>query len=249
MPPFDLGEQRRRIRRIPCFACLLIAFALASAGCSDNADPTSGASSTTAGSTSSSASSGTGGAGGTGGMASTGGAGGMGGMTGSTGGAGGGASSTASAGGSDGGPMCEPAPPACNAPDQCGALVTFQEVAADAPAPLGGGTPDGTYVLTAMNLYTGPNGMNGPAGIQSKLTMAFSGGAYTQSSETILGGFPPQIDGISGMFATAGTSLTLTRTCPPPTKVVSGTYTLSGDVLMIYDPMPAYVAEAVLMKQ
>ncbi|HEX7478680.1 MAG TPA: hypothetical protein VF331_12800 [Polyangiales bacterium] len=98
---------------------------------------------------------------------------------------------------------------ACNAVVDDGPLVTMTAVASAAPSPVGGTIADGTYVLSAATLYTGPGG-----------STAASGGAFSGVFQ-IKGTTMLQVGTVSGKeeryvttFTTSGTTLSTNDTCP-----------------------------------
>ena len=148
-------------------------------------------------------------------------------------------------------PGCDPAAPECNAPPQCGAFLPLVEIPQDAPAPLGGGIPDGLYVMIGYNRFTGPGGTSGPVpGYALRFTIAFQGGAaYTSSLEVMSGGPSTQSYGGSGAVVTLGLDVDLEPDCPAGESKTSLTHTLNGNVLHLYEQLPSSVSETVLEKQ
>jgi hypothetical protein len=112
----------------------------------------------------------------------------------------------------------------CNTLANTAATVTTQQVASDPPAPEGGTVADGTYTLTQVDIYTGPNGPAGPSGT-AQTTLKISGSTVQVASS----GQPTTrtVD-----LATSGTSFTSTDTCPD-TTVLRGTYTATATTFAI----------------
>ncbi len=120
--------------------------------------------------------------------------------------------------------------PICNALSSTGTPVPQQNVASAAPVPMGGPLPgDGTYVLTASSIYTGPGGASGPTGLSVQWTEVWSGvtasgGNYQRvnvSSTSI-----PYTE--SGAFTVSGTMLTVTPSCPDSRSSTALSYDSDG---------------------
>src|SRR5580692_2397969 len=68
------------------------------------------------------------------------------------------------------------AAPACNTLANVAAVVTTQQIAAEPPALQGGAISDGTYALTSVAIYTGPDGPAGASGTE-QVTIEVAGGS------------------------------------------------------------------------
>jgi Lipocalin-like domain len=132
---------------------------------------------------------------------------------------------------SSSGPCDKGAGNLCDAGSSCATtvnaacVVTTVEGKGTAPAFTGGAIADGTYALTAATAY-GPS--NGTVGQKQRITWVFAGTSFTlvQDSDTSCNSAPTG----SGTFATSGTQLTLTLTCPASDSPTFD-YTATGDTL------------------
>lgn len=190
----------------------------------------------------------TGGAAGTGSSTTSGGMGGMGGG----GGAGGQTASSSSGtagGGGAGGSGCSAAAQ-CGAPEACGPWATVEQIAMDPPAPTSGPIAEGTYELSAHNVYTGPGGASGPFGDkrQSRLTLAMSAGAYLLTNASISQSAPLSIVVQGGSYAVSAGMLALNGTCPSA-AALSLAYTATGSTLSLRVPNGTTLDELVLAKK
>ncbi len=100
---------------------------------------------------------------------------------------------------------------ACNAIDNVADVVTTTRVAEAYPKLAGGTIADGTYVVTAVTEYTGAGGATGPrAGDTMKQTLRLAGGKF-EIARIQDGGAEKRS---AGTFTTAGSTFTMTGTCP-----------------------------------
>jgi hypothetical protein len=113
----------------------------------------------------------------------------------------------------------------CNMLANSAAVITYSQVSQNPPTPQGGTMVDGTYFMTAANIYTGPNGPSGPSGM-AQTTIQVTAGTI-QIVET---GQPPTQ---TVTLATSGTSFTATQTCPG-SKVTQGSYTATPATILIF---------------
>jgi len=116
------------------------------------------------------------------------------------------------------------APVACNTLVNSAPSITVEQVASDPPAPQGGIPVDGTYVLSAAVIYTGPAGPTGPSGTSQ--TMIQITGSTIQVVST---GEPPTR---TVTFTTSGTSLDSVDTCPD-TDTRPGSYTATPTTFVV----------------
>ena len=102
----------------------------------------------------------------------------------------------------------------CNSVPNGASIVQQQNVATAPPTPAGGPTPiaDGTYYVTAWNIYTGAGGVSGPTGSATQFTSVIQGSTY-QVVEFVTGLNPSGLVQ-NGTFTTSGSSITITGTCP-----------------------------------
>jgi hypothetical protein len=127
----------------------------------------------------------------------------------------------------------------CNTLAQIGGSVTIQRVATAPPtlSTTGGAIPSGTYVLTALTLYTGPGGATGSFGT-TKLTTtitAVTGGMNGQSIDDDPGATTSHRSTTTSVF-TGSNSFTQTWTCRYPLPLIgplNGTYEVSGTTLKL----------------
>lgn len=117
----------------------------------------------------------------------------------------------------------------CNGLTNSGPLVVANQVAEDAPAPLGGTIVDGTYYLTASIVYTGPGGATGPIG---------SGGAEThvyRSGELRL--VVTDGEGTRSamlLYLTNGNEITFVFECPDLAPPPFEAYTATAQAVTLY---------------
>jgi hypothetical protein len=114
---------------------------------------------------------------------------------------------------------------ACNALADTAQPVTVQQLAMDPPMPSGGTIADGSYELTGVDIYTGPNGPSGPSG------MAQDTIAITGSTVQIVGSGTPERRTVT--LATQGSAFTATDTCPD-SNVTTGGYSVTAPGLLIF---------------
>jgi hypothetical protein len=106
-----------------------------------------------------------------------------------------------------GGNLCASAPScATTVNGACG--ITTASAAGALPAFTGGTISDGTYFLTSATSY----GNNGSAGQTQRITMSFTGGAFTLVQDSDVG--CNSAPSAAGTASTSGTQLTLSITCP-----------------------------------
>lgn len=113
---------------------------------------------------------------------------------------------------------------ACNALTNAASPVTGTEVAQNPPTLVGGTIVDGTYFLTALTTYTGPQGPTGSSGM-SQTTIKISGGTIQVAAN----GTPATRN---ATLTTTGDQFTSTDTCPD-TSVIQGTYTATATTLVV----------------
>jgi hypothetical protein len=119
------------------------------------------------------------------------------------------------------------APAVCNTLVDVAPVVTVTQVASDPPAPLGGTIADGTYAMTDVTIYTGPQGPTGPTG-SAQTTIQVSGSTV----QVVSSGAPPTR---TVTLAISGSAFTSTDSCPD-TKVSQGHYTATATSLVILLP-------------
>lgn len=130
--------------------------------------------------------------------------------------------------------------------------VQTTNVAADLPAPAGGTIVDGTYYLTAENVYTGPGGASGPTGVTVANVVVIQGGTVQFASRRS-GAEVGEERGTLG-YEVSGAELLLTPLCGlGPGQAESNGFTATGNVLRLIEPPPAGTLEpgkeAVLTRQ
>jgi hypothetical protein len=84
---------------------------------------------------------------------------------------------------------------------------------------------DGTYILTADTIYTGPGGSVGPTGVVNASALKIQGNTF----EVVRNG-----QTFSGTFTTQSTTLTLNIQCPGATTTPAQ-FTATAGALKIYD--------------
>jgi hypothetical protein len=116
---------------------------------------------------------------------------------------------------------------ACNNLVNSAPLITIKEVAADPSPPQGGTIADGTYWLTDLSIYTGPNGPWGPVG-SARTTWQIAGGVVQIATNM---GLPPTY---TLEVVASGSSLEINQLCPPYSpQTVSFTATTSTFIMYV----------------
>jgi hypothetical protein len=105
--------------------------------------------------------------------------------------------------------------------------ATEMMVAQAQPQPVGGAVADGTYFLTALTHYTGPQGMMGPGNFKLFQTLVLTAGSYQTVSHD---GNNPELN-VNGTykFDTNTKQFSVTPLCPTAT----GTDTYAYDSIML----------------
>lgn len=127
---------------------------------------------------------------------------------------------------------------ACNTLSNVGTVIQQTYVATDGVTGDGGTIVSGTYVLTAMNIYTGADGGSGPTGttFQDTLALEADGGTYERVVSIVNdagsdGGPIHQ----NGAYTLNGSSLQIDQTCPVGTQPFTS-YDSDGTKIHIYAP-------------
>jgi hypothetical protein len=103
----------------------------------------------------------------------------------------------------------------CNAPGQCGSPIAEEQVPSEALPTNGGPIAAGTYVLSALTIYTGPGGASGPvAGSPvAAETLVLANGTFAVS--VVFTANMQTMDFYeAGTYSTVGTTVTFDETCP-----------------------------------
>jgi hypothetical protein len=141
----------------------------------------------------------------------------------------------------------------CNQLQNCGAKVYVVEVAATAPAAVGGTVVDGTYVLTDYKMYTGPSGTSGPTTGWFRQTMGISTGDAGAPADAAAadGGPTQQMDwqgvleissapavknttGRISFHAQSPFQTTIDFSCPGSAGTYTSLYSATSDQLILY---------------
>jgi hypothetical protein len=124
----------------------------------------------------------------------------------------------------------------CNTIAHSGSNIAITQVAEATPTAAGGTLVDGTYVLTARQIYTGVGGATGPTGEMRRQTLvisnAASGTATVHSIQSRNGGADSR-ETLTAM--PSGTTFAMTRVCPPPSASGAFMYTATGSTLLTID--------------
>jgi hypothetical protein len=117
---------------------------------------------------------------------------------------------------------------ACNALANTATPVTGSQAAENPPALQGGAVVNGTYFLTNLTIYTGPDGPTGSTGM-SQTTIQISG----DTIQVATNGTPGTR---TEMFTVAaGGTFSATDTCPD-TSVVQGAYSATATTFVVQFP-------------
>jgi hypothetical protein len=164
----------------------------------------------------------------------------------------------------------------CNALVNCAPKVNVDEVAQNPPVATGGIVPDGTYLLTAYSIFTGPGGSTAQnvAWFEETMTFATPATADAGASDGGDGGdggddagtsdagvsqatiwedisatnISPISTSVSGVADFAGDKVVITHTCPNST-IFSGNYTVSSTQLVLYAAAGSGTAQLTYTKQ
>jgi hypothetical protein len=128
-------------------------------------------------------------------------------------------------------PDYEPPFAACNTLTQIATPVQPQQVAEALPAPTGGAIPDGTYVITAITVYTGVGGATGPITDPQALTSVNTGGV-AQTVFTVTGQ-PDSNETYT--YVANGTGLTVAKTCRGTGATDFDAFSQTADGYIIYN--------------
>jgi hypothetical protein len=115
----------------------------------------------------------------------------------------------------------------CNTLANTAPAVPVQTIAADPPASTGGTIADGTYWMTEVVIYTGPDGPSETSGT-SQTTIQITG----PTIQTVSAGDPPTT---TVTLATSGTAFTSTDTCGDA-MVRQGTYSATATTFVVQVP-------------
>jgi len=153
----------------------------------------------------------------------------------------------------------------CNALVNCAPHVDVNEVAQNPPAATGGTVPDGTYLLTGYQIFTGPSGSTGQNVAWFSETMTFATSAANDAGASDGGGeggasqdmvwediiqtnANPTATSVSGVAQFSGTNVEITHTCPN-SNLFDGTYTVSSTQLILYATASTGTAQLTYTKQ
>ncbi|MEQ9325579.1 MAG: hypothetical protein RIF41_40815 [Polyangiaceae bacterium] len=148
------------------------------------------------------------------------------------GGASGGAGGAGGAGGGDGG-MGGEGGMSCADQDNAAAAVEAEYVAGDMPAPTGGPIGPGTYHLMEQRRYTGPGGMEGPAGAMWQETAIWSA-TEVRSVVDAFDGEGERRLGLAYDLGAGSGELLISVVCPEPLSVPWDGYTVNGAELVLH---------------
>jgi hypothetical protein len=105
-----------------------------------------------------------------------------------------------------------------------------------APTPMGGELLDGTYVIVAATIYTGPGGPSGADGNVITETSYNAAGTFEVMNSSAI----PPFNGSGTYSTTPGTSdITITQMCPTVQVLTYTKYDASPTGFTIYDPTHA----------
>jgi len=144
----------------------------------------------------------------------------------------GGAGGVGGAGGGEGG-MGGEGPMLCADQDNAAAPVEATYVATDMPTPTGGPIGPGTYYLMEQRRYTGPGGMEGPAGGMWQETAVWS----ATEVRSVIDAFDGEGERRLGMAYDLGAGsgeLLISVVCPEPLNVPWDGYTVDGANLILF---------------
>lgn len=120
----------------------------------------------------------------------------------------------------------------CNDLPNEGVVVDQNGIVGDAPTGSGGIIQDGTYELTAANVYVGLGGTPGPTGQQVQGALRITGTQFVRAHRQGPTGQALQEQRTSGTLAPNGTTLTFTTSCPIAAQDQT-TYSVVSNTLVI----------------
>jgi hypothetical protein len=103
----------------------------------------------------------------------------------------------------------------CNSVALVGSPVAEVQVASAAPSPQGGTLLNGTYVLVAVNVYTGTGGATGSNGKTDQMTVVVSNATASGAQVQIAQAKNGSPNNLNATLTTSGSTLTANQTCPP----------------------------------
>jgi hypothetical protein len=115
----------------------------------------------------------------------------------------------------------------CNSLTNIAPVVDVTQMAADPPSPEGGMIANGTYAMTAVTIYTGPEGPTGASGT-AQTTIEVTGDTIQ-----MVGSGQPLTRTVT--LVTSGVTFTATDSCPD-TQVSQGGYTATPTTLTVFLP-------------
>jgi hypothetical protein len=132
-------------------------------------------------------------------------------------GVGGGGGGGGDGGGGEGGVDSGNGAAACNILENGGNVVDQNRIVGEPPTGTGGTIVDGTYELTAADVYVGAGGVPGPSGVTYQGALALATGKLErvmlmQASQAAT---PIETRSLGDLIA-GGTTFTVTQTCPAP---------------------------------
>lgn len=140
---------------------------------------------------------------------------------------------------------------ACNALEVSGAPVFITEIAADPPPFASNGTPPSTglYQLTALTIYTGPNGSSGTSSSEQAVARFSSAkNGFVIDSVSVTDQEAPTRESAMATFAASG-ELQFTPFCPQAGTPSSVFYSFDGKTLTFRLEASANTANATIEEQ
>lgn len=121
---------------------------------------------------------------------------------------------------------------ACTVLPNEGVIVDQNGIVGDAPTGSGGTIQEGTYELTAANVYVGAAGIPGPTGQVVQGALRITGTQFERAQRQGQSGTTLQESRTTGTFSANGTTLTFTATCPLNAQDQT-TYSVVSNTLVI----------------
>lgn len=141
---------------------------------------------------------------------------------------------------------------ACTLPPiNAGPSVPLQRVASDPPSPTGGIISSGKYVLTSVDVFTGPSGATGPTGDWIARRCSFTETAYgcleQEGDPSVDGGLSPPTPYGGGHIA-SGSMLAFSRSCPPASTWIRD-YTATASELVLFTAISGATIRETMKKE
>lgn len=131
-------------------------------------------------------------------------------------------------------PSSDGSPGTCNTLQLLGASITLEQVASSAPPFAGNGAfPQGVFNLTAVTIYTGPNGASGPlSSVQASIQISSAKNGFLVDSVAFTNNSPIERTTSTATLGAAG-EVDITPFCPAPGAPTKTSFGFDGKSLTL----------------